>query len=233
MSLTREEIEQLEQDRAANDAFEVDWERLDKLHGARFRFRRGLSTGAALVTVAAALGVLVGRFLPSTGGAARPRGELLIASLTPAPRLARSGDAGRVETTSDGTFAIRPGSPYSLIIRSPRAGAATLVVGEAGRSPVIYPTPRQSPLRVEAGKPFTFGPLRAPRSRTIALVVVADPQAASAVRAIIEGLSPAEIEASASRIQDALRDVRLPWAAINRIIIEPAPQATPLTAPTH
>jgi hypothetical protein len=179
---------------------------------------------AALIFVSAGLGLIAGRQLAPTQDPAGPMGELLSASLTPVPGQDRSDRLNEISVTSDGSFTIHPGTPYSLIIRSPRAGAATIVIISAGQT-IIYPKNGQDPIGVEAGmKPQPYGPLTAPLSKSTAIVVITDQDATATIGAIVERQSTAPGEPLEGRIRDELSRAGRPWVAIERVSIEPPSQ---------
>jgi hypothetical protein len=219
MNLSEDEMRQLEE--LNRSAFDVDWGRFGTIPGRRWPSPRRLTTDAAVVALAVFLGALLDRLISPKGVAVAP-GELLLASLTPVPRTDRGGEADRLETTADGSFALRPGSSFSLIISSPRSGKATVVLSSDDRT-AIYPTREQRSIDIEAGKSYRYGPLRAPRSRTTAVAVVTDPEATETIRTLLAGPPPTASAPLASRIQDTLRKAGHPWIAINQVLVEPAP----------
>jgi hypothetical protein len=178
---------------------------------------------AALVLVGLGLGLIAGRRLESRDRAG-PMTELLTATLTPAPRQDRSGNADEIRVTADGSFAIRPGAGYSLIIRSPRAGAATIVLSGAGQT-IVYPKEGRDPILVDAEmKSHSYGPLPAPLLKSTAIVVITDSDATATIRAIVEGKRTTPGESLEALIRDEFSKAGRPWVAIERVIVEPSSQ---------
>src|SRR6516165_2177796 len=146
--------------------------------------RRRMLRRAALVGLGLAasflLGWLTGRGKLGPEPSGRP-GERLLASLTALPRDSRAVEAARVMLDDQGVYRIAGGKDFALELRSPRRGAATLVLLGPG-DPLVYPLPGQADIAVEALEPRKFGPLDQPEARTTALVLVTDTPAAEIVR---------------------------------------------------
>ncbi len=227
MSLTQEEIEAVEKNRAPL-AFEVDWERLDQINRRRSPLVLRRAATGAIVILAGVLGIVLGRLIPSKNGVVGPSTEILLASLTPVARGERGLTTGRPQPTPEGTFAVLPGSSYSLVIRSPRSGVATLLLLGPERI-VVLPRSGQSPIRVPAGQPLVHGPLAAPRARSTALLIVADPDPTETVSKVVAQTQSGQISVAelAERIRAALAGAGRTWVAMSQVDVEPAHDPQP------
>jgi hypothetical protein len=193
---------------------------------ARRALRRRTLLRAALVGIGLAASFLVGflagsgRFAPQPSG--QP-GERLLASLTAVPRDSRAAEAARVTLDDQGVYRITGGRDFALQIRSPRRGVATLVLLGPGQ-PLVYPLPGQADIAVEPLEPRKFGPLDRPQARTTVLVLVTATPAAETVRQHLEaaGAAPDQLEWLLAQLEQALWGAGQRWAALGRIVIEPA-----------
>jgi hypothetical protein len=173
---------------------------------------------AALVGLGLAASFLLGWL--AGGGKLGPQpsrpGERLLASLTAVPRDARSVEAARVTLDDRGVYRIAGGKDFALDICSPRRGMATLVLlGPDHR--LVYPLPGQADIAVEALEPRKFGPLDRPEMKTTVLVIVTATPVAETVRRHL-----AEAGGAQDQLEQALWAAGQRWAALGRIIIEPA-----------
>jgi hypothetical protein len=194
--------------------------------GTRQALRRRTLLRAALVGIGLAasflLGLLVGswRFAPQPSE--RPP-ERLLASLTAVPRDSRAADAARVTLDDQGVYRITGGRDFSLEVRSPRRGVATIVLLGRGQ-PTVYPLPGQADIAVEPLEPRKFGPLDPPQARTTVLIIVTATPAAETVREHLAAGAGAldQPDRMLAQLEQVLWGAGQRWAALGRITIEPA-----------
>jgi hypothetical protein len=192
----------------------------------RRALRRQTLLRAALVGMGLAASFLVGWLVGQRSVVPQPSGqpgERLLASLTAVPRDSRAAEAARVTLDDQGVYRITGGRDFSLQIRSPRRGVATLVL-LGGGPPVVYPLPGQADIAVEPLQLRKFGPLDRPQARTIVLVIVT---ATPAVKTVRQHLAAAEVtqdqpDQVLAQLEQALWGAGQGWAALGRITIEPA-----------
>jgi hypothetical protein len=128
-----------------------------------------------------------------------------------------------VTLDEQGVYRITGGRDFSLEIRSPRQGVATLVLLGAGRS-TIYPLPGQADIAVEPLERRKFGPLDSPDTRTTVLVIVTATPAVDTVRQHLRSAEGAQDQPHrlVAQLEQALWQAGQRWAALGRITIEPA-----------
>lgn len=213
--------------------------------------RNGISgLGWFAAAAAVVVGVFLGRFFAGKGPHALEgtNCEIILANLTPVPdsRLRGGNTSSPVSTntgpatdrgsqpgaenerpavavTSEGSFAIAPESTYGLVIRSPRAGWATVVVLDSNQ-PKTYPKPGQPRIPIRAESPFNFRPLVAPMSGTRVLAIVTDSDATEVIDGAVRSVPPESIGSVVfvDRIREALGKTGRSWAAIGQVVLEPA-----------